>query len=144
MGFSIYSTQNHQFKILSTAFLSKPSNIMFTNNSAYTVYYIVQNFGRGKLGKWNAIRQYLIQPNSRFTKVTNVSYCKFNNIFPHQNSELIEPPKFYAPKIFRYTVWVTLPGHNSLVSGPIGALFVLMPQVFEGLHVDMQFVMYTT
>ena len=35
MGFSTYSTQNHQFKILPTAFLSKPPNIMFTNNSAY-------------------------------------------------------------------------------------------------------------
>ena len=33
-----YSTQNRQFKIPPTAFLSKPPNIMFANNSAYTVY----------------------------------------------------------------------------------------------------------
>ena len=30
--------------------------------------------------------------------------------------------------------------HNSLVKGPIEALFVPMPAVFEGLHDDMQFV----
>ena len=38
MGFTTYSTQNRQFKILPTAFLSKLPNIMFANNSAYTVY----------------------------------------------------------------------------------------------------------
>ena len=38
MGFSTYSTQNCHFKIPPTAFLSKPPNIMFTNNSAYTVF----------------------------------------------------------------------------------------------------------
>ena len=33
----MYSTQNSQLKIPLLAFLSKPPNIMFTNNSAYTV-----------------------------------------------------------------------------------------------------------
>ena len=37
MGFSTYSAQNRQFKIPPTAFLSKPPNIMFANNSTYTV-----------------------------------------------------------------------------------------------------------
>ena len=39
MGFSTYSTQKCQFIILPTAFLSQPPNIMFANNSAYTVYF---------------------------------------------------------------------------------------------------------
>ena len=38
-----------------------------------------ENFG--EFGKTNVIRQYFTQPNSRFTKVANVSYCKFANIF---------------------------------------------------------------
>ena len=33
MGFSTYSTQNRQFKIPPTVFLSKPPNVMFANNS---------------------------------------------------------------------------------------------------------------
>ena len=37
-------------------------------------------------------------------KVGNVSYCKFANIFPRQNSEKIDSPKFYPTKNFRYTV----------------------------------------
>ena len=47
-------------------------------------YCIAQNFGRGKLNKFgemNVICQYFAQPNSRFTKVANVSYCKFANAF---------------------------------------------------------------
>ena len=41
-------------------------------------------FWRGKT-LWriwqNVTRQYFTQPNSRFTKVANISYCKFPNIF---------------------------------------------------------------
>ena len=49
-------------------------------------YCIAQiKFWRGKtlanLAKMNVIHQYFMQPNSRFTKVANVSYCKFTNIF---------------------------------------------------------------
>ena len=70
-----------------------------------TKYQIVQNFGRENFGKLNAIRQYFTPPNSRFTKVaTYVSYCKFANIFPCQNTETINSPKFYRAKILRYTV----------------------------------------
>ena len=36
------------------------------------------------------------------------------------------------------------PGHDSLVGGPIEVLFVLTLAVFEGLHVDMQFVITCT
>ena len=65
-----------------------------TNNSSYYieaicyskvpsiyVQHIVLNFGRQKLGEFgeiNVICQYFTQP---FTKVPNVSYCKFTNIF---------------------------------------------------------------
>ena len=35
----------------------------------------------GEFGKTNVICQYFAQPNSRFTKVANVGYCKFANIF---------------------------------------------------------------
>ena len=46
---------------------------------------IAQNFGGenfGEFGKTNVIHQYFTQPNSRFTKVANVSYRKFVNILP--------------------------------------------------------------
>ena len=58
-------------------------------------------------GKPNTICQYFTPPNSRFTKVAmlaNVSYCKFTNIFPCQNSEMNESPKFYPAKILCYMV----------------------------------------
>ena len=48
------------------------------------MYCIVQNFGGenfGELGKMIVISQYFAQPNSRFTIVTNGSYCKFANVF---------------------------------------------------------------
>ena len=45
MGFSTYSTQNCQFKIPPTAFLGKPSNIMFTNNSPYMALHIATYWG---------------------------------------------------------------------------------------------------
>ena len=41
---------------------------------------------------------------SRFTKVANVSYCKFANISLCQNSETINSPKFYPAKILHYTL----------------------------------------
>ena len=47
-------------------------------------YRIAQNSGGGnfdEFGKTNAICQYFTLPNSRFTKVADVSYCKFANIF---------------------------------------------------------------
>ena len=52
------------------------------------------------LANWMAFTNIKIftQPNSRFTKVTNDSYCKFANIFPCQNSEKIDSPKFTSPK----------------------------------------------
>ena len=68
---------------------------------------IAQNFGGGNFGEFgetSVIRQYFTQPNSRFTKVANVSYCKFANIFPNQNYEIIDSPKFYPTKILCYTV----------------------------------------
>ena len=37
MGLSTYGTQNRWFKILPKAFLNKSPNIMFANNSAYTI-----------------------------------------------------------------------------------------------------------
>ena len=44
--------------------------------------------------------------NSSFTKAaTYVSYCKFTNIPPHQNSKMINSPKCYPAKILRYTVY---------------------------------------
>ena len=36
------ATQNRNFKLPSTAFLITPPNIMFANNSAYTVLIVVQ------------------------------------------------------------------------------------------------------
>ena len=48
----------------------------------YSCYYcIAQNFGGENFGKTIVIRQYFTQPNSRFTIVTNGSYCKFANVF---------------------------------------------------------------
>ena len=48
------------------------------------IHRIAQNFGGenfGEFGETNAICQYFTQPNSRFTKVPNVSCCIFANIF---------------------------------------------------------------
>ena len=48
----------------------------------------MQNSGEenfGEFGKKNVILQYFTQPNSVFTKVANVSYCKFANIFLTKN-----------------------------------------------------------
>ena len=45
----------------------------------YSANFGGENFG--KFGETNVICQYFTQPNSRFTKVANVSYCKFANIF---------------------------------------------------------------
>lgn len=39
--------------------------------------------------------------------IANVSDCKSANIFPHQNSETIDLPKFYPTKILHYTVLLT-------------------------------------
>ena len=61
-----------------------------------------ENFGG--FGERNAIRQCFTQPNSRFTTVANVSYCKIANILPRQNPETIDPPKFYPAKILHYAV----------------------------------------
>ena len=68
-------------------------------------YRIAQNFGREKLGEMNVIRQYFTQPNSRFIKVANVSYCKFAKFFLAKTlKQLIRQsstlPKFCA---IRYT-----------------------------------------
>ena len=43
MCFFTYSTQNRQFKILPQRFFSKPPNIIFANNSAYTVIPVYVN-----------------------------------------------------------------------------------------------------
>ena len=56
-----------------------------------------ENFG--EFCKTNAIHQYFTQPNSRFTKVANVSYCKFANIFLDKTHKTIDSPKFYPTKI---------------------------------------------
>ena len=56
-----------------------------------------ENFG--KFGEMNAICQYFIQPNSRSTKVANVSNCKFANIFLAKTHKTIDLPKFTSPKI---------------------------------------------
>ena len=58
-----------------------------------------ENFG--EFGETNAIRQYFTQPNSMFTKVANVSYCKFVNIFLTKTlkrsiRQSFIPPKFCA------------------------------------------------
>ena len=63
----------------------------------------------GEFGEPNTIYQYFTQPNSRFTKVANVSYCKFANIFPRQT--LIHQ-KFYATKILHYTIFENC-GHEN-------------------------------
>ena len=55
--------------------------LTFTHN----IYRIAQNSGRGKL--WRIWRNnchspiFFTQPNSRFTIITNGSYCKFVNVF---------------------------------------------------------------
>ena len=57
----------------------------------------------------------LTQPNSRFTEVVaDVSYCKFANIFPHQNSEMINLPKFYPAKILLYSIRNGQPYHSTV------------------------------
>ena len=48
----------------------------------------------------------LPKPNSRFTKVANVSYCKFANIFLAKTHKMINSLKFCPTKILRYTVIV--------------------------------------
>ena len=84
-------------------------DITFVQKIWYLHTYILYsaNFGGenfGEFGEMNVICQYFTHPNSRFTKVANISYCKFHQHFPHQNSEMIDSPKFYPAKIFRYMV----------------------------------------
>ena len=63
-----------------------------------------QNSGRQEFGKKNVIGQHFTQPNSIFTKVANVSYCKFINIFLTKTlKQLIDLPKFYPTRILCYT-----------------------------------------
>ena len=57
---------------------------------------MAQNFG--EFGKINAIRQYFTQPNSKFTKVANVSYCKFANIFLAKTLKQLIRQSFTLPK----------------------------------------------
>ena len=70
-----------------------------------------ENFG--KFGKTNIILQYFTQPNSRFTKVANVSYCKFTNIFLAKTLKRLirqsfTPSKFWAIWYIRQQLLSTL------------------------------------
>ena len=58
-----------------------------------------ENFG--EFGELYIIRQYFIQPNSRFAKVANniISYCKFTNVFLAKTlqrsiRQSLTPPEF--------------------------------------------------
>ena len=81
----------------------------------YIMYCIVQNFrggNFGKFGKTSAIRQYSTQPNSRLTKVANLSYCKFANIFlakliKRSIRQSFTPPKFCAIRYIFYSIRYT-------------------------------------
>ena len=59
---------------------------------------------RGYSFTTTAEREYFTQPNSRFTKRANVSYCKFANIFLTKTHKMIDSPKFYPTKILHYTI----------------------------------------
>ena len=81
-------------------------------------------FGRGKnfgeFGKTNVIHQYFIQPVSRFTKVANVRYCKFANIFLAKTLKWSIRPKFCPSKFCAiwYAILCSLQGvcHSKLES----------------------------
>ena len=60
----------------------------------------------GKTSKFdgtNIIRQYFTQLNSRCTKVINIAIVN-SATFPHQNSKMINLPKFYPAKILHHMV----------------------------------------
>ena len=67
----------------------------------------MQNSGEenfGEFGKKNVILQYFTQPNSVFTKVANVSYCKFANTFLAKNLKRSIHQSFTTPEfcVIRY------------------------------------------
>ena len=72
----IYQDPAHSYKLSDHQFV-----ISDDKSNYYSAYHIMRNSGGGEFGKTNVICQYFTQPNSRFTKVANVSYCKFANIF---------------------------------------------------------------
>ena len=76
MEFSTYSTQNHQFKIPPIAFLSKPPNIMFTNNSVYTVYtiMIIPNMG---VPRGPSIGVYVIDKTSQWSSSSMTTWSVY-------------------------------------------------------------------
>ena len=90
-------------------------------------YCITQNFGGENFGETNVIRQYFTQPNSRLTKVANVSYCKFVNIFLTKTlkrsiRQSFTPPKFCAiQQINIHTYEIT---SNSSESKPPMCMYV--------------------
>ena len=54
-----------------------------------------ENFG--EFGETIITRQYFTQPNSRFTVVTNGSYCKFANVFLAKTLKRSIPQSFTPP-----------------------------------------------
>ena len=76
-------------------------------------YRIEQNFGGenfGEFGKTIVICQYFTQPNSRFTIVTNGSYCKFANAFLAKTLKQSICQSFASPTFC--AVWYIVPGKN--------------------------------
>ena len=59
------------------------------------LFILEENFGG--FGETSVIRQNFTQPNSRFTKVSNVSYCKLTNIFLAKTLKRSICPSFTPP-----------------------------------------------
>ena len=94
INYAGYKNIKHNAGIMSQL---RCSDFQYCSYCSYIWYKILAGEYLGKFGKTSIICQYFTQLNSRFTKVANVSE---RQLFPRQNCEMIDSPKFYPTRIF--------------------------------------------